>query len=263
MPKQAESWSVTKEIRAEQKASLKKMPFKAKLEYFWEYYKLHTIITITVIALICGTIYTIATNKSYSFYAVMLNSYNLSADQIAADFNVFANLDSDRYLCLIETDARLNLEDYRSPYEMAISQRIMATVMAAELDVIVADGFTFSVYADGEFFIDLRFVLSESELAHYHDYLFYIDQAIIDAKKTDLSLDFAEPKTPEQKALEIEVRRHPEDMGDPIPVGIFVEKAPFILQNGAYSDEEVPVFGIISASRRHETAVMYLDFLWQ
>ncbi|MCL2052392.1 MAG: hypothetical protein FWG91_11805 [Lachnospiraceae bacterium] len=261
MSENPSSWSVAAEIRAEQKAALKDMSRKKKLAYFWEYYKIHTIVTIISCAVLFSILYNMFTNKDYSFYAIIINSYELSGETIADEFSTFALLDNDRTKCFVETDTHLDIDDF-SPYEAATVQRIMATVIAGQLDTIIADAHTFTYFSDAEFFEDLRLILSEDELKRYEDRFFYLDQALIDERNNTQNLDdFLEItiKTPAEKIAEIDWRSQPEQMKNPVPVGIFITDSPLI--KDAYFDNAFPVLGIVGTSTKIESAVLFAEFL--
>ena len=58
------------------------------------------------------------------------------------------------------------------------------------------------------------------------------------------------------------LHRHPEDMQEPMPIGVFLTDSPFIAQTGSYHTSLQPVFGIVSTTERAEIAKQYLNFLW-
>ena len=64
------------EVR-EQQNKLKGKTFKEKLNYFWDYYKVHTIASVFAIIVISVFVKDIVTNKDNAFSAVILNSYCL------------------------------------------------------------------------------------------------------------------------------------------------------------------------------------------
>ena len=260
-------WSVNAEIWAEQKEALQGMPLKKKLAYFWEYYRVHAIFAVAVIVISVSIISSIAGNKPYSFNAIMLNSYFLDGEQISADFSEYAGLNSERYECFIDTFTNLNIDEMGEQHIAAL-QRIMAQVMAADLDVIVSDGFHFINYAENLYFIDLRLVMDDAELARHAAAanVFYIDQAVVDAMASaefdpDTADTYVGLDASAQKAV-VEGYRDPRPMADPVPVGIFIADSPLIKDSAAYPTGS-PVYGLIANSGRMETALKYLDFLME
>ena len=66
--------SVHDEVK-EQQQKLKGKPFKEKWAYFWEYYKIQTIVVIAVLAFAGNLIYTFATRKDTVMEAAFVNCY--------------------------------------------------------------------------------------------------------------------------------------------------------------------------------------------
>ncbi|MCL2254536.1 MAG: hypothetical protein FWC09_08845 [Lachnospiraceae bacterium] len=257
------SWSVASEIRAEQKAALKGMPFKKKFAYFWEYYRYHVIVTVISLFVIISAVNSMVNRKDYSLYAMMINSYMYMSDEIAEEFNIFADIDTN-YYTYIDTDTTVDLDSF-SQYEMATSQKIAAVVMAGDLDLIVSDGRVFLSYAENSFFGDLREILSEAELKKYEDKLFYIDMDVVNKRANPDSLDELmemDMKTPDEWSAEINSRFNKNGMKEPIPVGIFVTDSPLIELADGYPGYEHQIFGFIINSFRKETAKEFLEFMY-
>ncbi|MDR0220239.1 MAG: hypothetical protein LBI54_02405 [Lachnospiraceae bacterium] len=254
--KEEKTWDTAAEIRAEQKEALKNMSFKQKAAYFWEYYRLHVFIAIAVVAVVVSIVGPIINRKPYSFYAIMLNSYELDGNQMAADFAAFADLDTENFTCFIDTTSLVDI-NITSENDIAAIQRVLALAMAGDLDVIVTDGPTFLYYGYGLLFGDLRLILTAEELEGYEGRLFYIDQAEIDrrdAEGPDLSEEYTTELDVEEGIAETERHRDPSEMGDPVPIGVFMGA------NESYAPYE-PIFGFVVSSSRMETAQLYLDFL--
>ncbi len=257
---------INDEIRQEHMKT-KDMTFKGKLKYFWYYYKFHTLGAIFGLIFIISIVHDIATSKDYAFRGIMLNSFQLSADALESAFAEYADLDMEEYDCLIDTSSTLSLTR-PSQYDMATIQKLVAEVQTKDLDAVVFDAEVFHNYSSNEMFTDLRTVYSQDELAKYQDFLYYIDYAEIkQANAADEESGNIAPAleiqeyTAEDVAREAERHRHPEEMADPIPVGVFVDDSPFAKKSGAYP-ASIPIFGIITTSERKDTGKVYLDFLW-
>ena len=69
--------SVVEEIREQQRKALSTMSFKEKLAYFWDYYKIHTLVAVALIIVAVTVIYQLVTSKDYAFYATMINTGTL------------------------------------------------------------------------------------------------------------------------------------------------------------------------------------------
>lgn len=258
---------VIDEIR-QQQMKTKEMSAKGKLEYFWDYYKVHTIVAILVIFFAAMFIRDVATAKDYNFYSILFNARQLSGDGLESAFSEYAGLDTENYECYIDASTGLSLTSF-TEYDMATVQKLMATIQIGDLDTVVFNSELFNNYAGNEMFLDLRTVLSEEELNVWKDYLYYIDYVEVAAEREDVDVeealaekDAADDEMRQQEILE-ETNRHrsPEGMAEPVPVGIFMEESPFAEKSGAYSGL-VPVFGFVSTSKRTETGKQFLEFLW-
>lgn len=258
---------VIDEIR-QQQMKTREMSAKGKLEYFWDYYKVHTIAAILIIFFAAMFIRDVATAKDYNFYSILFNARQLSGERLESAFSEYANLDTENYECFIDASTSLSLTSY-TEYDMATVQKLMATIQIGDLDTVVFDSELFNNYADNEMFTDLRTILTEEELNTWKDRLYYIDYVEVQADREDVDVeealadrDAANEEAHTQEVLE-ETNRHrsPEGMAEPIPVGIFMEDSPFVQKSGAYPSQ-VPIFGFVSTSKRTDTGKQFLEFLW-
>lgn len=258
---------VQDEIR-EQQMKMKDMTFKGKLQYFWYYYKVHTIVAIVAIVFLVTLIHDIRSAKDYAFYGIMLNSGSLSSEVMEASFGEYAGLDLETYDCFIDTDSNLSYSSM-TQYDMATAQKLIALVQSKDLDALVFDSEVFNNYANNEMFLDLTTLFTEEELAKYQDRLYYVDYAEIAKANEDSSYENedlistmdAATLTLDDILAEAETHRHPEEMEQPIPVGIFLADSPFMQQTGAYGQLQ-PIFGFSATTTRPDTAKKYLEFLW-
>lgn len=263
---------VRDEIR-QQQLKTKDMTWKGKLKYFWDYYKIHTFVCVVALVLVICFVHDITTAKDSIFNAFMFHSSQVSGSELASSFAEYAGLDTENYECLIDTTSNISLRTY-SQYDMATSQKLVALVQAGDLDIAMMDSDVFYNNALSEMFLDLRTVLDEEELEKYHDYLYYVDHAEVLLADEDSYYieenetvgDFTDSMKTQEEALaeifaEAEIHRHPENMETPVPVGIYMADSPFARKTDA-SRQSVPVLGIISTSRRIDTARKYLEFLW-
>lgn len=258
---------VRDEIREQQKKT-KDMTPKERLAYFWFYYKVPFIAGIAAVIFLSVMIHDMITAKDYNFYALMLNSQNLNDTAISESFSEYADLDNEKYECYIDTMTTLSLKDY-TQYDMATYQKIIAQAATNDFDALVLDSAVFYKLSISGFMVDLRTVLSEEELAAYEGNIYYIDQAAIDRA------DEADSDDPEATAFyskmenatnavikaDAEEHKHPENMEEPVPVGIYIEDSPFIEKTDSYHGL-IPVFGIASTSQRMDKAASYLSYLY-
>ena len=252
----------------EQQLKTKDMSFKGKLQYFWYSYKVHTIVGIIAVFFLSSLLHDILTAKDFCFYGIMLNSQQLSDDALKTTFSEYAELDTEKFECFIDTESTLNYSTM-TEFDMATAQKLIALVQTADLDAVVFDSEIFNNYSNNEMFLDLTTVFTADELAKYKDNLYYIDYAVVQAANDDvnydndniISTDEDAAYTIDEILAEAETHRHPENMEQPIPVGVFVTDSPFAVKSGAYGDFEA-VFGVSATTTRIDTAKQYLEYLW-
>ena len=284
----------------QQHMKTKDMSAKGRFEYFWYYYKVHTLVAVCVIIFGGSLIHDILTAKDYGFYGVMLNASLLDSEAMEASFGEYAQLDLNEYDCMIDTQSQLSYHSQNS-YDFATYQKLVAQLQTHELDVLVADAEVFRNFATNEMFMDLREFMSPEELAKYEDRIYYVDMEAVrkaaeapdnvlneeestadDAAPQDAAgAQDAEELSPDEAeaainpfgrnidydeiyrlaAEEAETHRHPEEMAEPVPVGIFLDESPFTEKTGSYG-KMVPVYAVVVTSEKADTAVKYLNYLW-
>ena len=284
----------------QQHMKTKDMSAKGRFEYFWYYYKVHTLVAVCVIIFGGSLIHDILTAKDYGFYGVMLNASLLDSEAMEASFGEYAQLDLNEYDCMIDTQSQLSYHSQNS-YDFATYQKLVAQLQTHELDVLVADAEVFRNFATNEMFMDLREFMSPEELAKYEDRIYYMDMEAVrkaaeaadnvlneeestadDAAPQDAAgAQKAEELSPDEAeaainpfgrnidydeiyrlaAEEAETHRHPEEMAEPVPVGIFLDESPFTEKTGSYG-KMVPVYAVVVTSEKADTAVKYLNYLW-
>lgn len=153
------------EIRQEHK-KVKDMSFKGKIKYFWDYYKIHTIVGILVIIGIVVFIRDfISNNRPVYLDAVMINTildYN-DPKGIDDDFAEFAKVDTEKYLLTIETGLSLNME-LNDEMSMATAQKIMALLQAKSLDLLIAPEDVADYYAISDPYINIHNFLTDEQI---------------------------------------------------------------------------------------------------
>ncbi len=262
--------SVHEEIREQQK-KLKGQGFKAHWEYFWEYYKIHTLVAVCAIILIATLVHDIKDSKPYGFYAVAINSTASAAqDILEKEFAEYSGINTTEFDCYIDTTQSYNLQMI-DELTIATSQKIMANMAASELDVMVADSTVFTHYANQETFLDLRTVLSASELDELSDRLVYVDQGYLDYLNSDEYQHYistGEYDAENKYAVIADAYNKdftmptsdPNEMQSPIPVGITVADSAALSNAGAYRGAD-PVAGIVINTTRPEISVAFLNYL--
>ncbi len=136
-----------------EKEKLKNMTTKEKMNYLWEYYRLHALGGILAIAAIIYVIYQIATpNINTQFYAAIIDS-SLSTEAVeefASEFSDYLDLNPKL------EDIQINDTFYLSGSgNYNIQQALTAYIAAREVDVIIAPESQFLNYAKNDYFTKL------------------------------------------------------------------------------------------------------------
>ena len=266
--------AVRDEIREQQK-KLKGQGFKAHLEYFWEYYKIHTIVALIVIIFIITFTRDLLNNKPYAIYSMFINAAGLETqDLIQSGYAEYAGIDMNKETILADTSAGFSLANMDNS-TVATSEKIMAVMAAKELDVIVADTNTFGHYSALDTYADLREIYSAEELAAWdaQGLVFYVDQGYVDYLTSDYYSDYLtngqydnSNKYAVMAAQYNETFEYPmqdrSEMDAPIPVGLYLKNSTILKETGAYP-ELTPVAGIINNTQRPDNARNFLAYLMQ
>lgn len=269
--------SVIEEIREQQKKAFATMTPKEKLAYFWDYYKVHTIAAIAVIAFVIAFISSYRSNKPIAFYAVLLNANTLDDNATTAaawneGFMEYAGIDPEAWQVNIDTSITLSA-DGGNQYEVANRQKMMAMMHAGDIHAIVADTETFEGYARLDYFYDLSSTFSEEELAPYADLLYYTDGAAFDAETGD-TLEEMEAAQEAIYSMTID-HSDPSSMEKPVAVGIRIPQTGNRLGDAGYYDyifendytfqgypSEVMI-GIPLSVENPKLTLQFLDYLFE
>ncbi len=264
--------SVNEEIR-EQRKKLKGQGFKAHLEYFWEYYKIHTFVAIAVIIFVVTIVRDISNNKPYALYALCINSEGMDSQDILQDgFIEYYGIDTEKEAVLVDTTANF-LSSTVDTSAVATGEKVMALISAKNLDVMIADETSFTHFGGQDTFLDLRNVFSEKELSDISDIIFYMDQSYIDYLSSPEYSDYITTgkydennKYARMAAEYNETFVHPSqeysDMENPVPVGIMLEDSKMVAESGLYTTV-TPIAGIVVNSQKIEASKAFIEYMAQ
>ena len=264
--------SVRDEIKEQQK-KLKGQGFKAHLEYFWEYYKIHTIVAIIVLIFVGITIRDIANNKPYALYTMFINNRGLETQEtLQKGFTEYAQIDTANYSVIVDTSSNF-MSSIVDTTSITTSEKIMAMLAAHDLDVLVGDEATIGRYASQDTFIDLRELYSADELAAMSDKIFYVDQGYIDYLASDeYSAYITSGQYDNNNKYAVMAAQYDEDfiyqhvdkedMDDPVPIGFILDNSAALKSCEAYPDE-APIAGIAVNTQRIDVAKKFIEYLMQ
>lgn len=235
--------------------NIKERPPKERWEYFWDYYKWHTVIIVLVLALLIQGIVGAVNRKDVVFAGYLLNcKVNVQDDEFLQGFYDYAGIDSGKEAALYSD---MILTNGYSKNEISTFQRIMAGISVQEADFLVGQdqSFRLCAYSTGRMLMDLRSFLDADQLAKFSDRLYYIDGALLDELDDSMGnkVDYTQLAYPDP--------RKPETMEDPVPVGIDIsDRKDF--QSAYYYDDTPLYLGVIINAPHTELMELFLDYLW-
>ena len=226
--------SVNEEIKQEHK-KLKFMTAQEKIQYIWEYYHLHIIITIVGVVFLVFFIHDIIeNNKPVHLNACLVNTNGTTqtASTLLDDYIEYAKIDTEKESAAIDMTMRIDLESM-DQVSVAYQQKIMALLSSEGLDVLAADEELIEKFGEMEAFLDLDAVLPD------------------DLKKelNEKGYEFFSCKL---------------ESGETQTVGIYIENSRRLALDGDYGAYDAsckPVFSIPATTIRLEQALEFLRFL--
>lgn len=277
--------SVVEEIREQQKQALSTMSLKGKLAYFWDYYKIHTLVAVCLLIVVISVIHQLVTNKDYALYVTAINTGTTgyedeTAGKWADEFGEYAQIDTDEYQVLI--DATMVLSESADPQiRMANQQKLVAMMQTGAIHALIAETETFEEYAQFECYYALEDILSAEEIEKYRPYFYYTDAATFEQDNAgsadtgsgqsgdSVSADLSAQTDPSTLVIN---HRDPSTMEQPVAVGIILTDSKMIkdsdyykyLDNAEYDYQGYPsdaVFGIPLSNEDPQMAVKFLEFL--
>lgn len=243
----------------EEREKIKNGSLQDKAKYFWCYYKYHTIAALCAIGLIILLIHDMVTQKDSAFFAALLNCVSLGGEDVTTpfieDFTEYAGIDLNEYQVTVDSTMDLST-DAANELATSSSQRLLVYTSAGELDVIVGGEDVFPTQANQGMFYDLREILTEEQIARYESLFYYVDQAYIDLLDSDESydIDFVMPEAPDPDK--------PEEMEEPVPVGIYVTDCDR-LTDVYYFSGDYAAIGVMINSSHVETSLQFIDYLFE
>ncbi|MBO4900155.1 MAG: hypothetical protein J5509_07675 [Lachnospiraceae bacterium] len=259
-------WEETKK----QGSKMKGRPLSEKIAYFWEYYKIHTLVGATVLILVISLVHAWATSKDYILSIVMVNSIAAQIDDIdtnwISDLNERIEYDPKKYEIYLDTTMLLGQGSESANQEYANLQKLAAMISAQSIDIFIADTESFERYAQNEYMYDLRNIYTEEELQKYSDILYYTDAATF----SDYSSDVDPNAYPDQSVYIVD-HHDPDSMKDPVPIGFFADDTTVVGSSGAYAylnpddmfqgHPKEGVIGIMINTPRLDNAKIGIDYL--
>lgn len=249
------------EIKEGRKDLMEHGSFKDKLAYFFDYYKVHTIVIVVLVISITSFIYHQVTKPEIVFNGLVLNTMSFEkgnpVQELSEGFLEYIDMDPKEYEVSLNSSLMINVpgasqltDDY------AASQAIMAQCAAGVVDFLSAPLESVLNYGYGDLIVDLRTVLTEEELAKYEPYLLYADEAVAEqrAKALDNGEDVDKIAFPDPKK--------PEEMKKPVPVFIDVTSCEIMKNIYSYSEDTL-VIAISVNAPNPDRIPQFLTYLFE
>lgn len=236
--------------RAEWK-KMKDKPFKERLAFFWDYYKIPTII---VVAALLAVIYTATiwiTAKDEALNGMLINSTTaMEESAILQDFCQEAGINTKKEEIVL--NAGLSMDSGVPSMDYMTYQRIHAGIAARQTDFFIADQGVMRQcgYDPSHMLMDLREFLSPEQLETLKDRIYYIDGSMCDGV------------IPEGETVTYPSPTEPETMKDPIPVGIDIQDCRAFLDS--YYPTNQPLYFAVAVNAPHkDRALQFLEFIME
>lgn len=167
----------------EGKSKFKSLSFGGKIEYVKDYYSIHILAVIIIIATIFF-IYRTYQDQNYEtvLYAVLINNDKSVWDEdedkyakgLSDPFEAYLNIDGESERIIIDNSYILN---YDKDAEMSVysSESLVAMFYGAHLDVHIGDNLSLDYFCQDDdcFFYDLRDIFDEDFLKKHEDKIVY------------------------------------------------------------------------------------------
>lgn len=241
----------------EQREALKSQPFKKKAEYFWSYYKWHTIGTIVGAILLFVLVKDMVSNKENAFYGILVNTYPVYEDSNAFDAIIeeVLEIDTDKYQATFDYNFYMSEVFDNNSYQT--TQMLMVHTAAGDVDVMTMDTYNFNKYGYNSYYGDLRFYLTEEQLKALEGRIFYVDATLAaQIEEAGANMTFEDPTYPENPL-------DPSTMDDPIPVGISLKGCTKFEEYFLYADDHHGFIGVFAGTKNPDKATKFLEYLYE
>jgi len=238
----------------EERELMKNRSFKAKMMYFWDYYKWHTFAVIVAIFVIVSIINTFLNRKIPVYNLLVINGVETNQmEYLVNELNEKYQVDTKKEEIHIETAVTID----EGTYDQATTenvQRVQIYISAGDVDAIVSDSKMFRKYAYMDVYTDLRTILSADMVQKYEGSIYYIDKAVVAKQAAQYAaLDYETP-------IAYPDPFHPEKMEEPVPVGICLYDMG--CQNNLFvvSDPK-PIVGLVINGEHSDKSATFMNAL--
>ena len=158
----------------EKKTDFKALSNKAKVQYIWDYYKLHILFGGVIATIVIGLGYHFITYRKPVLSVIMINVQTTSENAEAA-FDEFSDATGyDKKQQPIDVSANLQFSDDPNATTDYNDYMVLSTMIGAGgEDLFFGTGSVYTDYAEEGALMDLRTYVSDDVLEKYKDHLIY------------------------------------------------------------------------------------------
>lgn len=243
--------TIRESIRSHRDA-VKNQNIKVKLAYFWEYHGIKTVVLLVIASILIYLFVDIITQKEPGNVSVFFGASEISSSEAFLDeFARFANLNLEKYDVAIQLCPGIQLDGAITEEVYQTIEGFTTMVATNTVDHIAADTDLFLYFSYLGFTADLRLFFNETQISMLGESINYIDGNLLrQYQSTEITIDYNHFPDP----------KRPEDMIDPIPVGIDLSAATDAFHNTYSFAGDDAVIGICGTSERMMTAVAFIKF---
>ena len=141
-------------------STFKQLNNTQKLQYVWDYYKIHIIATAAIICIFFSIASTILKNKVEDLYVAYINI--VTTDELLTSIDDATNLAISNYTNMLITE---NPEGENFEYAYASSVKLMSAISAGNLDIIIADSYGIQTAYSSEYLCNINDYLAKNNPA--------------------------------------------------------------------------------------------------
>lgn len=243
-----------------EREGLKNGTLKQKLSYFWDYYKWYVIIPAIIIAFVGYHIYTVITTPDTILNGIVLNTYNVEEQEESLElldgFYEAYEVDTEEYKADLNLSLNYIANDESGTANYESMQVLMTWTAAGTIDFICADKTALTELSYKDYFVDLREVLTEEQIAKYEPYFLYMDKGV--SKKQQEAFENYDYDT----VIEKPDCASPELMVEPVPVMIDMSQSEKLM-TFYQENPETPAFAISVNAPNLERTLEFIEYLME
>lgn len=232
-----------------EKEKLRRLKGRKKLQYLWDYYKLHFVIGCMLLYILGYMLYGHFTQKDPVLYAALINVAPGEAltEKLGSGFLASQGLDAKKQEFSLYTGLYLSSDEDNPYHEYTYASRIklIAAIESQTLDIVLLDQEAFDAFSQNGYLYNMETFLSETDPALYADCrdLLRENIVILEDNAEEVSLDSSVPYSAETETY---------------PGALEISQTP-LLKEAGFSD---PVYlGVIRNTPRKEAAAEYIRYL--